>query len=578
MTRSRRLVPVLGVLGLAGVVWGFALLFGGDADVTRVAIVNRAVGGSFIACGLVAWWLRPGNGTGPLMALTGFLYLGAQLLGEAESDALFTAAEVVANWWLVAFATLVLAFPGGRVAARLDRALVGALFFGLVVAQVAWMLIRPLPDGRENVLLIAAHPDLAEVVDTVQRSFNITVALVIVVVGVRRWWRAAPALRRLLLPTLAGSLAITVLVVQSYYQLLFGDIIRPTQDIAVLALVSVPLAFLFGLLRAQLARAGMARLVLELQQAPDSKRLGELLARALNDASLELVFWLRGFETYVDAQGVPVVLPPEGSGRASTPIDHDGEHVAALLHDAALVYDPDLLEIVSAAAYVALERERLQDELRSQVAELAGSRARLVEAGDHARRKIERDLHDGAQQRLVSLAIALRMTEDRVRDDPEAAAALAAARRELAESLDELRELARGIHPAVLEHGLDVALQSLALRSPTPVSLDLDVPERLPDQVELATYFVACEALANVGKYAQASQTTIRVSRDNGHAVIEVADDGVGGADGAHGSGLRGLTDRVEALGGRLRVASPVGRGTVVTAEIPCLADQVLRR
>ena len=377
-------------------------------------------------------------------------------------------------------------------------------------------------------------------------------------------------LRRLLLPTLAGSVALLILTLQSYYQLFAADFIRPSQDVAVLVLVSVPLAFLLGVLRAQLARARMANLVVELQRTPDIRRLGEMLSRALDDPSLELVYWLRGFECYVDADGKPVALPENGNGRAATPIDHDGEHIAALIHDPALTHDPELLEIVSAATYVALERRRLQEELESQVRELAGSRARLVEAGDAARRKLERDLHDGAQQRLVSLAIALRITEDRVRDDPEAAGELAAARRELAESLDELRELARGIHPAVLAHGLDVALQSLAARSPAPVTVGLGLSERLPRPVELAAYFVACEALANVGKYAQASRVAIRASRRDGVAAIEIADDGVGGANANSGSGLRGLADRVEALGGRLRVISRAGEGTVVAAELPC--------
>jgi signal transduction histidine kinase len=204
------------------------------------------------------------------------------------------------------------------------------------------------------------------------------------------------------------------------------------------------------------------------------------------------------------------------------------------------------------------------------VEELASSRARLVEAGDAARRRIERDLHDGAQQRLVALAIALRMTEDRIKDDPETAASLvAAARQEVSESLEELRELARGIHPAVLEHGLDMALDSLATRSRTPVRVSFELDERLPRPIELAAYFVACEGLANVGKYAQASHATVRVIRRGDVAVVEIGDDGVGGADTANGSGLRGLADRVEALGGSLRVTSPAGGGTVLSAELP---------
>ena len=569
MSRARWWPIALAPIGVALVVVGFVLLLDDAADVTRVTIVNRAVGGSFIACGLVAWWRRPDNGTGPLMTLTGFLYLVPQLLAEAGSDLLYTLSELVANWWIVSFATLVLAFPSGRVTTRLDRALIAALAFGIVVVQVPYLAFLPFPDGRENALLISADADAADLVDTVQRAFNTTVVTVIALVAAARWWRAAPALRRLLLPALAGSGALLVLALQSYYQLFAGHFIRPSQDVAVLVMVTVPLAFLLGVLRAQLARAGMANLVVELQRAPDAGELGQVLARTLGDPSLELVYWLPGFDRYVDASGTQVELPEAGGGRAVTPIDHDGEHVAALIHDPALAHEPELLEIVSAATYLALERKRLKDELESQVRELAGSRARLVEAGDAARRKLERDLHDGAQQRLVSLAIALRITENRVRDDPEAVAALAAARQELAESLDELRELARGLHPAVLEHGLDVALDSLASRARVPVNVEADLPERLPPQVELAAYFVACEALANVGKYAQASRVTIRASSADGRAVIAVADDGVGGAHAGPGSGLRGLADRVEAVGGRLSVVSPEGEGTVITAEMP---------
>src|SRR5215212_1577276 len=193
----------------------------------------------------------------------------------------------------------------------------------------------------------------------------------------------------------------------------------------------------------------------------------------------------------------------------------------------------------------AAEQLRLEREVEAiRIAELEASRARVVAAGDAARRRIERDLHDGAQQRLVSLAIALRLTEDRISVDPEAAVGLlAAARAEVSESLAELRELAHGIHPAVLDHGLEIALDSLATRSRTPVTVSVGLDDRLPAAIELAAYFVVCEALANVGKYAQASRASVRVFRADSLAVIEVSDDGIGGADAARGSGLRGLED-----------------------------------
>jgi signal transduction histidine kinase len=204
--------------------------------------------------------------------------------------------------------------------------------------------------------------------------------------------------------------------------------------------------------------------------------------------------------------------------------------------------------------------------------QLAASRARLVEAGDAERRRLERNLHDGAQQRLVALALDLRLVDATLeKDPPTARKVLAGAQDQLAQGLDELRELARGIHPAVLtERGLGPALQALATRAPVPVEL-LDLPEeRLAGPVEAAAYYVVAEAITNVAKYAQASHVSVSVRRSNGHATVTVADDGIGGADPSLGTGLRGLADRLEALDGRLEVESPSARGTRVRAEIPC--------
>jgi signal transduction histidine kinase len=566
---SRWLVAVLWAVGVVAVVAGFVLLFDNPGTPTWTEIVNRGAGGSFIVCGLIVWQRRPDSWTGLWMTATGFLYLGPQLLEEIDTSVAYTLGEALAVVWLVPFAALVLGYPTGRLTGPVDLIPVGVFAFGTTVMQVVWLLFLP-ADAYDNVLMIWSDAGAADAIDTTQRTINSTAGAAVAVIALTRWFRAAPALRRLLLPVLAGGIAAAVLAGTAYYRLLAGEWMRPTFEITSVVLFLIPLAFLVGALRAQMARAGMADLVVALHRAPDAKGLGDLLARTLRDPSLELVYWLPGFETYVDDEGKPVPLPAAGSGRVATPVMHHGEPVAALVHDAALTYEPELLEVVCAAADVALERRRLQQELESRVEELAGSRARIVEAGDAARRRIERDLHDGAQQRLVSLAIALRLTEDRIKDDPETAATLvAAARREVTESLEELRELARGIHPAVLEHGLDTALHSLATRSQTPVRVEVELDERLPSPVELAAYFVACEGLANVGKYAQASEATIRVTRHDDVALIEVVDDGVGGADSANGSGLRGLADRVEALGGRLRVTSPAGGGTTLRAELP---------
>ena len=569
--RAARLPLLLWPLGIAAEVTAFVFLYRDSADVTVVDVVNRSVGGSFVFSGLIAWQLRRDSRVGPLMTLTGFVFLSEAILSGVDSSVAYTLSQWAGNWWTPLFAALVLSFPSGRLSSRIDWAIVGAFTFGAVVLQLVWLFFLPFPPGKENVFLISADPDLANVIDRFEASFNATVGLALAVIAISRWLRAAPPLRRLLLPTLAGGVTALILVVTIYYDVITGEFIRSSQQIFAVLLVSVPLAFLFGMLRQQLARAGMADLVVALQRAPESHRLSDALANALGDPSLVLAYWLPRFDAYVDAEGSPVALPQEGSGRATTFVDNDGHHIAALVHDSALAHQPDLLEVVCAAANVALERERLQAELEARIVELQASRERIVSAGDAERRRLERNLHDGAQQRLVAIALQLSLLKGRIQSDPATAEQLAtSAGDELALSLAELRELARGIHPAVLEHGLAAALDSLAARASVPTKVLFEASERLPEPVELAAYFVASEALANVAKYAHATTVSMRVWRTAAIASIEIADDGIGGADDTGGSGLRGLADRVEALEGHLRVSSPVGAGTVVTAELPC--------
>jgi signal transduction histidine kinase len=221
---------------------------------------------------------------------------------------------------------------------------------------------------------------------------------------------------------------------------------------------------------------------------------------------------------------------------------------------------------------LAAENAQLRRALQAHVEELNASRARIVEAGDTERWRLERNLHDGAQQRLVAVSLSLRLLEKRLAPESAAEQLLASAQDELAASLEELRELARGLHPAVLRnHGLATALESLAARVPLRVAVDIDLDGRADTPVEVAAYYVVAEALTNVAKYAAATTATVRVARSHGQLHVEVADDGVGGADPDAGSGLRGLADRVEALGGRLDVSSSAGNGTTITARIPCL-------
>jgi signal transduction histidine kinase len=234
-----------------------------------------------------------------------------------------------------------------------------------------------------------------------------------------------------------------------------------------------------------------------------------------------------------------------------------------------------LLDSVTAAAGIAIENARLQADLRARVDELAASRTRVIAAGQDERQRLERNLHDGAQQRLIALSLDLGRLEEQLGDDHAATRRLDLAREQIAVSLAELRDVARGIHPAVVSaHGLAVALEELAAHSSVPLTLTVEIDGRLPEPIEVAAYYVVCESIANIGKHARATSAAVLVARRVKHQdsalVVEVVDDGVGGADTEGGSGLRGLADRVEALGGRLRIWTPVGGGTRVRAEIPC--------
>jgi signal transduction histidine kinase len=332
-------------------------------------------------------------------------------------------------------------------------------------------------------------------------------------------------------------------------------------------------AVLAVMLQRRLARGAVAGLVVELQPGANAVDLRDALGRALGDPSLELAYWLPAQRRYVDAEGLPIELPDGAGGRVSTVVERDGEPIAALLHDAVLRENAELVNSVCAAAALTLENERLRAELLAKLAELQASRARLVEATESERRRIERDLHDGTQQRLVSIAMTLGLAESKLAGDrPNVGPVLREARDALALALEELRELTQGIRPAILvERGLGAALDDLSRRAALPVRLDVALPEdRLPEQVETAAYFVASEALANAGKHSHASEVRLTALAAGETLALEVSDDGIGGAGGGAGSGLRGLADRVEAIGGRLTVSSPPGRGTTIRAEIPC--------
>ena len=540
----------------------------GDAPIAALAVIFALVGGSFAAFGLVAWRRRPDSRSGMLMTATGFAFFITPLLGQVEGAVAYTIWSLLVDTWVFFFVPLLLTLlSSGRLQSRLDRLLVASYAVPLVLLQVVWMLFADL-DG-DNLLLAFPNENVAHVLDRIQRALLLCAcAATVVVIGLR--WRATSGpRRRALLPSLAGAFALLMFAVLLANDLVSGTRSEPLLWLTACSLVTVPAAFLAGLLRSRLARGGLAELFRGIRTIRGAD-LEAALAKTVGDPDLRVAYWLADYAAYADADGKPVTLPSAGGQRSVAPVDRDGRRVAALIYDASLDDDPELVEAVTAAAEIAIENAHLHAESQARLAELRASRERIVAAGDAERRRLERNLHDGAQQRLVAIALQLRLLQRRVSDDPSTERLVTTASDELAESLAELRELARGIHPAVLEHGLASALGALATRSPVTTTVAYDAQGRLPEPVELAAYFVAAEALANVGKYANATRATVRVWRTAHHAHIEIADDGVGGADDTRGSGLRGLADRVEALDGRLRVTSPPGGGTTVSAELPC--------
>jgi signal transduction histidine kinase len=536
------------------------------ADKAPITALTLATAWSFFVAGYVAWRRRPENRIGLYLIANGALWL-LTLLEASNVAVLFTAGALTSVLAKAAFAQTLLAYPDGRLHSWLERVPVAAAWLDVTVLQLVALTITAVP---RNLLLINSDPGVSASLHSYQRWIAVGASAAALVLLAARLRRATAPLRRALLPVLGVGLLTFALIAATAAANDAGALNAGVwlNYFQIAAFGCVPLGFLAGLLRSRLARFGVADLVVELEQASEPGRLRESLARALGDESLEVAYWLPETASYVDVEGRRVELPEGDAGRSVTRVDRGGRRVAAIVHDSALDDEPELVHAAGAAAGMALENERLQAELRATVDELRASRTRIVEAADGERRRLERNLHDGAQQRLLALSFGLGLAE--TADDTAALrAAVAEAKDELAVTLEELRELARGIHPAILsERGLPAALESLAARSPVPTKVDVQVG-RLPERVEVAAYYLVSEAVANAAKHAQASTLSITVRNSGDAVVIEVADDGVGGAT-SDGSGLRGLYDRVAALGGTLFVSSPPGGGTRLTAELPC--------
>ncbi|MFG2652542.1 sensor histidine kinase [Streptomyces sp. NPDC048436] len=532
---------------------------------------------SYTLAGLVAWRRRPANRIGPLMTITGFSTF-VSALAWADDAALRTVGVTFDLVPPVLVLHVFLAYPTGRLRGRPERLLVATGYAVAFGAQLAVMMLGGLGPG----LRIVHEAGAASVLHTLELVVIAGVSLTgVALLTVQRRTGGRPLRRSLSLLVDLFALGLAMIGALLLVGVFGGPAFPAVQQVSIAVISLAPAAFLAGLLSARLARSAVGDLVVELRAEPTDLRAP--LARALRDPSLSLVYWLPQFGSWADQEGKPVELPTDG-GRVVTLIesagepgdaggaDEAGEPVAALVHDPALNDERELLDAVSAAAAIALKNGRLQAELRANVDELRGSRARVIEAGQKERQRLERDLHDGAQQRLIALSLDLGMLQARLDGDAAARTLLAQAKKEIAASLGELRDVARGLHPAVLSaHGLAVALESLAARAPVPVHLTVGLDARVTEAVEVAAYYVVCESLANIGKHAQATAATVSITRDDGRMVIEVVDNGLGGADTEGGSGLRGLADRVEALDGRLLVWTPRGGGTRVRAELPCV-------
>ncbi|HEU4919008.1 MAG TPA: histidine kinase [Candidatus Limnocylindrales bacterium] len=583
MTRNTERLVVLGVVGvvlvavqhLGPLAWPFGL---GPSW----SIVNQAW---FLAVDLL--WVvamlvsNRRDPSGPMWRIfLAYLGLGAlAVIWIVPTSLTWTLSQLLVGFGAVVFVHLVLAFPTGRLTDRFDRLLVGGAYAFVAASRIAWVLVWTQPVDKvgfspRNPFVVWPNADLAWLFGPLAILALTPVLFAAVIVGlVRHWRRASPALRRALLPmAIAAPIQLGLTVAwhfagtdPSEWGALRALLQHP---IVGLAGAVFPVGLLAGLVLTRLSRGSIADLAVELGRGVPIGGLRATLARALRDPTLQLAFPAPDGTGFVGPDGRPVELPdPARPERRLARLEHGGETLAVLVYDPQIeTEDPGRAEAVASMARLALENERLAAQVRAQLEEVRASRARIVEAADAERRRIERDLHDGAQQRLVALAMRL----DQARAGSAGAAALIdSTTAELLTAIREVRDLARGVHPTILtDAGLAAAVEALAERSPIPVRIDV-TPARFATEIEAAAYFVIAEGLTNVARYAGASEARVEVVEADGRLRVSVSDDGRGGADPEAGSGLRGLADRVAAIGGRLDVTSGAGGGTLLLADLP---------
>jgi signal transduction histidine kinase len=495
-----------------------------EGDLALV-VADGVVGLVLVTCGVVAWQRRGESRVGPLMVLSGYTWFA----GNLWSQLLYLHRGPLVH--------LHISYPTGRLRRRLAQVTVVAAYVDAVIEPVA---------SNDGLTLVLAALVAAAALDGYLRSSGTA--------------------RRAGVPALAAALAFAGVLAFGAIQRLAGwdadGLALWAYDIVIACLAVV---LLVDLLRGRWAEAVVADLVVDLGERTDTLTLGDELGRALGDRSLVLGYWLPEEGRYVDDAGHAVELPQPGVSRAVTPISDGGEPLAVLVHDPAVLEDAALVDAVASAARIAVSNARLQAEVRARVIELAASRRRIVEAADAQRRQLERELRKGAELQLARAETLLVGAYDAA--DERTGKQLAEIEGELRRARAELRDFAQGVHPSALtEGGLQAALPELATRAGIRVELEISVGT-VPPAVEAALYFVCAEALANAAKHSEATRMTISVSQSDGQLLVALADDGLGGADPTRGTGLRGLADRVEALGGHLAIQSPLGGGTRLEVE-----------
>ena len=586
--RRRAILIVIGLLALVlGPLATYQLTLTAPRSAALI-VADIAVGWSMIGAGLIIADRRPDTRMGPLVILTGIAWFAGDLTSSTNAVVSYTA-NVAHGWFDPLFAIVILSYPTGRLVRPVDRALAA----GFIVVQLGWTLVkaytvRPIawwscPDCLPTVDAWIAADTAAGTLGRIETAALTALSIGVLIAVTVRFVRASGPARARMAPVVFAGVVLALGFTGGFLLQTLAPASARTAEgelrVLILAIlrIGVAAALLVGVLRDASGRSRVADLVVRLDRLPSTGVLQDSLRDALSDPSAAVYRWDPATDAYLDVEGRAVDVPADDATHAVVTIASDGAPALAIALDPAFRDDPGLIAATAAAVRLAVENDRLQAEVRHQLDAVQASRARIVEAQDSERRRLERDLHDGAQQRLVSLQLSLQLLRRQLGEDadPAAIAELDAATEEARQAVTEIRELARGVHPAVLtEAGLGAALASLADRSPVAVELDDGLAgRRLPPAVEATAYFVAAETLTNAARHAGAQRIRIQAREDGETLHLEIDDDGRGGAAIDTGTGLRGLDDRVAALGGTFELTSPSGGGTRIVVELPCASS-----